>query len=91
MRQNIRAAVLRFIELLEFVGLLEFLELMSLFTWIEVSDCRKTSIRFSRLLFQESIESPIGETFRVPGITILSCAITYLLFLVLIDFVEFTV
>ena len=46
--------------------MLLLVKLMSLFPRIEVSDCRKRPIRFSRLLFQESIESPIGETFRVP-------------------------
>jgi len=39
------------------IELLEFVELLGL------RDCRIRSVRFSRFLFQESIEGLIGNTF----------------------------
>ena len=83
-----------FVELLGFIELLEllgFIGLMILFTWIEMINCRKTSIRFSGFLFQKLVECLIGETFRVPGVTILSCAVARLFFFFLLDLVKFTV
>ena len=82
------------LELLELLGLhefIEFIELQKLFKGIEMGDCGECSAVLSRFLFQESIESLIGETFRVPRVTILSCAITNLFFSFLLDLVKFTV
>jgi hypothetical protein len=90
--------LLEFVEFIELIRtkdgglrILQFIELISLFTWIELIDCRKMSIRFSGFLFQKFVECPIGNTFRVTGVAILSCAIAYLSIPVLFDLVEFTV
>ena len=92
--------LLELVEFVEFIGLLglleffefvEFLGLTSLFPWIEVGDCGECSVVFSGFLFQKLVECLIGETFRVPGVTILSCAVARLFFFFLLDLVKFTV
>ena len=83
--------LLELLEFVEFIGFIEPIELEKLFSGIEVGDCGECSAVFSGFLFQESIESLISNTFRVPGVAILSCAITRLFSSFLFDLVKFTV
>jgi len=79
-----------FVEFIEFIELIEPIELEKLFSGIEVGDCGECSGVLSGFLFQKLVECLIGETFRVPGVTILSCAVARLFFFALFDLVKFT-